>query len=322
MRVFDIAAGAPWAIREQNLKIILDIAQRAKTPDMEAVALKKTERGDGTVLELRGSVAVLNIIGPIFRYDNLIAQLVGGISVQTLARGLGVALEHPKIKSILLNIDSPGDELAGISNLSKTIIQARSHKPVWAYVGNIAASGAYWLASAAQKIVVADTSALGSIGVIATIRDDVAVQGGAKTYRFISSVSPFKRPDLETDEGRGTMQEMVDDLGHVFVNAVARNRGTTTENVIADFGRGFLRTAKKAVVVGMADKIGTFEGALASLQRTAQQWRTPAAAASAKTNARAPDLAALVLRAAERIAKEAQLIPKSEIREHCSVLIG
>jgi hypothetical protein len=81
-----------------------------------------------------------------------------------------------------------------------------------------------------------------------------------KRYRFISSISPNKRPDLETDEGRASIQVIVDDLGAVFAKAVADGRGISIERVISTFGQGGLVVAARAKEAGMIDEIGTLEG--------------------------------------------------------------
>ncbi len=275
MRAFDFAAKQHWAIRAEHdaddgvqapkLKRILDIAARAHEPDFEAVAQKLADRSDDEgILDVRGNVAVLNIIGPIFRYANLFTWISGATSVEMLAKRFAEVRDDPAISAIVLNIDSPGGEVAGISELSKAIYDAREKKTIVAYADDLTASGAYWLASAASKIVASDTAELGSIGVVATIVDR-GPRDGVKSYQFVSSVSPKKRPDLETEEGRATMQQRIDDLATVFVAAVARGRGVSEDTVASDFGRGGVLIASKAVEAGMADEIGTFEGVIESL---------------------------------------------------------
>lgn len=276
MRAFDLAAKQHWAILSQHgaegdveaphLKRILDIAARAHEPDFEAVVQKLADRTDEAgVLEMRGSVAVVNVVGPIFRYANLFTWISGATSVQDLATAFRTAVDDPAVKAIVLNIDSPGGEVAGIAELATAIFEARKAKPIIAYADDLTASGAYWIASAASRMVTSETAELGSVGVVATIVKR-AEPNGSKTYQFVSSVSPGKRPDLETDEGRAAIQQRVDDLAAVFVGAVARNRGVSQAKVLADFGRGGVLIASKAIAAGMADEIGTFEGVLAALE--------------------------------------------------------
>lgn len=268
MRAFDFAADQPWAIREENLQLILDIAQRAHQPDFEAVATKRGKAADERgIVEMRGDVAVVNVTGPLFRYANLFTEISGATSIENLAVEFGKAVENQAVRAIALNIDSPGGEVAGVSELAQAIYDARGKKPVMAYVDDLAASGGYWLASAAQRIIAGDTARLGSIGVVATYSERVQREG-VKTYQFVSSVSPKKRPDLGTPEGQSLVQSMVDDLAAVFVSAVARNRGVAEEKVISDFGQGSVLIASKAVAAGMADQVGTFENLIAELQKS------------------------------------------------------
>jgi capsid assembly protease len=267
VRAFDFAANQPWAIREENLQFILDVAQRQHQPDFEAVAMKRgkamDERG---MVEMRGDVAVIKVTGPVFRYANLFTEISGATSIENLAVEFAKAVENPAVRAIVLNIDSPGGEVAGVSELAQAIYAARERKKIMAYVDALAASGGYWLASAAEGITAGDTAQLGSIGVVATYTERQQREG-VKTYQFVSSVSPRKRPDLATEEGKSQVQSIVDDLAAVFVSAVARNRGVSEEKVISDFGKGGVLIASKAVSAGMADNVGTFEGLIAELQK-------------------------------------------------------
>jgi len=268
VRAFNLASGAPWVIQPQSLQQILDIAARVHEPNWEAVALKRADRVMNDVLEMHGSVAVVNVIGPIFRYANMFTAISGATSIEILARSFGAVVDDPKVSAILLNVDSPGGEVAGISELARAIYAARQKKTVWAYVDDLAASGAYWLAAAAERIIVSDTSQIGSIGVITTMTEEPKNVGGRKLYTIVSSQSPAKRPDPETDEGMAILQATVDDLANVFVEAVARYRAVSTARVTEKFGLGFVIGAAKAVAVGAADDIGTFEEVIRELSKT------------------------------------------------------
>src|SRR5690606_21790544 len=149
--------------------------------------------------------------------------------------------------------------VSGINEFAAMV--AASPKKTVAYVGNMAASAAYWIASAADEIVIDATAQLGSIGVVMGWIDDSRAmeKAGYEEIEFVSSQSPNKRPDHKTDEGRAVIQQEVDDLAAVFVAAVAENRGVTTDKVITDFNRGGLLVGAKAVAAGMADRLGSFE---------------------------------------------------------------
>lgn len=205
---------------------------------------------------MRGDTAVLEIEGPIVRRDSLLAEVFGFTTIDSLAADFATALSANAVRRILMLIDSPGGGTAGVWELGEQIFEARGGKPIVAYVGSLGGSAAYWLASAAQEIVVSTTAAVGSIGIVGAVHipeeDDRVV--------VVSSQSPRKRLDPRTEEGRTQLQQHVDDVAQVFVETVARNRGVSTEKVLSDFGGGWLKVGRKAVAAGLADRVGNFEG--------------------------------------------------------------
>ena len=102
--------------------------------------------------------------------------------------------------------------------MASIIKEARNEKNIVAYISGIGASAAYWLASAAGKIMINDTALVGSIGVILT-----ATKGTDKgIIKIRSSQSPFKQPSPENSEGKEQLQKMVDDLANVL--AIVQSR--------------------------------------------------------------------------------------------------
>lgn len=264
MRIWNRVAGEPWAITEPALQTILDIANREnEAPEAVAARLGRELRNTHTVTE-RDGVAIVPVVGPLFRYANLFTQISGATSYEILAQDLNVALENPAIKAIILDIDSPGGEVNGVSELAGMIFQARGRKPIVAYASGDAASGAYWIASAADKIVVSETSALGSIGVVALYRRKDG-KDAASVVEIVSSQSPNKRPDPSTEEGRTRLQARIDAMAHVFITTVARNRNLSPAVVMDNFGGGDVMIGAAAVAVGMADRIGSLERLIAEL---------------------------------------------------------
>jgi capsid assembly protease len=207
---------------------------------------------------MRDGVAILDIIGPIFRYANLFTQISGATSIEQTALDFRTALDDSRVRAIALHIDSPGGALAGVSEFAKQVRSAR--KPVVAYVSGTAASAGYWIASAAPWVVMSDTAIAGSIGVVAGLR----VDKDEHLIEIVSSQSPNKRPDPRTDAGRMQLQRMVDDLAQVFVNAVAEYRRVTARIVVNDFGAGGVLVGSHAVAAGLADQVSTLEDVIAS----------------------------------------------------------
>ena len=270
MRAFEAAVSAPWAMMPERLEELLTIAAREHEATPEALeAYRGTQLARAERATRRGDVAIINVDGPLFRRANLFTEFSGATSYEVLRLDLQTALDDTSVRSIALNVDSPGGEVNGVDELAKAIYAARGIKPITAYVGGMAASGGYWIASAADRIVVSDAALLGSIGVYMAIRDTSQRDEarGERKIEFVSSQSPDKRPDYSSDEGRARIQRTVDQLAEVFIAAVARHRGVDEEQVVAKFGRGGVEVGQAAVDAGMADAIGTFEGVLADLSK-------------------------------------------------------
>lgn len=268
-RLIAKCAAEPWAIDEQWLRVLEGIALR-EGEGPEAVAARLGRPLDNArTATVRDGVAVIPIIGPIFRYADDFTEISGATTTEAIGQDLGAALSDSAVHGILLDINSPGGQADGINGLAEMIREAAegSGKPVWSYVGGNGLSAGYWLAAAAGRVVVDRAAKLGSIGVVMAVQDDAPInrEGAPKRHRFVSSQSPNKRPDLNSEAGRSTYQELVDDLAEVFISAVAGFRSVSRETVLDRFGRGSPLIASKAIVAGMADAIGSYEGAIAKL---------------------------------------------------------
>jgi ClpP class serine protease len=267
LRAYTTITSVDWAMTQDYLDLFVAVALRESDP-IEAV-----ERRLGRPLNnardvtVRDGVATIPVIGPIFRYADFFTMISGGVTVETLAQDLTAALDDPAVRSIVLHIDSPGGEINGMHELADMIYAARDAKPITAYVGHLGASAGYWLASAAGRVVADATAMLGSIGVVSVMRDPAKTT--SKDLEFVSSQSPHKRSDPTTDAGRAVIQARVDALADVFIADVARFRGVSVATVAESFGRGALLVGAAAVVAGMADALGSYEGTLAALSAPA-----------------------------------------------------
>lgn len=262
-KTLEYLASRPWAITPEAWEVGRRIVLRETEPTPVAVEQRPGRKMDGAEgVTIRDGVATIRVVGPIFRYADWFVELCGGATVETLAKDLKAALDNGAVRGIVLDLDSPGGEATGIAELAAQIRAGTGVKPIVAYVGGTAASAGYWLASAASEIVVAPTAILGSIGVVMGYprkRDD------PKSLEFVSSASPMKRPDVDSEAGRAEVQRTVDALADVFVATVAEYRGVPPETVLSDFGRGGVLVGSVAVSAGLADRVGSYESVLAEL---------------------------------------------------------
>ena len=265
-RAFQAVASTPWAISTEALDQIINISNRANDhPEelvnrLEMLAAKTGDKiAETHYATVRGSVAVLNVVGPIFRYANLMTDMSGALSLEILSKDFARAEADETIEQIVMVYDSPGGQVTGISEFADMIRGAR--KPVIAYVDGMAASAAYWLASAASKVYVSKTAELGSIGAVYGI--DTREREGV--VKIISSQSPLKQASPNTEAGREELQARVNTLAQIFIEGVAENRKVPVAKVLEDFGRGGIRIGEEAVKLGMADAVSTFEAVIAGI---------------------------------------------------------
>lgn len=231
--------------------------------DFSAISAKDDDHLTNTRrATIRDGVAIVPVIGPIFPRSNIMTVLSGATAISTLAKDFQVALDSDSVHTIILNMDTPGGEITGVSEFAQMVYSARAKKDIVTYVYGWGASAGYWIGSASKEIVVADTAEVGSIGVVAGYVDDreAMKKRGLEEIEIVSSQSPNKRLDPKTAEGRDQIQTTVDQLAGVFISAVTKHRGIQEDEVLQNFGRGGMVVASRAVQLGMADKIGGLEG--------------------------------------------------------------
>ena len=244
----------PWAITEPGLQTIIDIVAGAND-DWEAVAAKIGKPLQHTrEVTVRDGTAIIPVAGPIFRYANLFTEYSGATSISVLAKDFRTAEEDPEIEKIILVLDSPGGQASGVAEFADQI--RASNTEVVAYVDNFAASAGYWIAAAADKVVVNKAAEVGSVGVVFSTR----LRKNTGEVHIVSKVSPDKVQAPGSAEWTASLQKRADDLAEIFVTDVAGFRNVTREKVITDFGQGGLLLGQNAVDAGMADEVGTFEG--------------------------------------------------------------
>jgi capsid assembly protease len=183
-----------------------------------------------------------------------------------ITKALERGLADPDVKGIAFVIDSGGGEVAGNFDLVDRIFAARGVKPIRAFAAEFAYSAAYSIASSADKITVARTGGVGSIGVV-TMRIDRSAQleaAGIKVHLIHYGKNKVDNYDTVplSDEAKARIQERVNELGEIFVNTVARNRGLDADAIRATEASTY--TASQSTSNGLADDIGSLEDAVAA----------------------------------------------------------
>jgi ClpP class serine protease len=253
------------ALRSELTPADYETFHRLSTDEREEYRAQAGDAPSGTkYTRISGNVGTLFIEGPIVPRADFFTEISGLVSVESLASEFAALEDNPRVESIVLSMDSPGGDITGISDFAQQI--AAASKPTTAFVAGMAASAGYWIASAADRVISTDTGIVGSIGVVSTIR----VRKDENAIEIVSSQSPFKRLDAETQEGRDKIQTLVDELADVFVDTVAGNRGVSRETVLEDFGRGDVMVAARARGAGMIDGMGTMAAVLDTIRTGSQ----------------------------------------------------
>jgi protease-4 len=204
-------------------------------------------------------IARVDVTGPIFDADETVEQLKR-------------YAEDDRIKAIVVRIDSPGGEVAPSQEIYDQIRTIRREgKPVVASMGSIAASGAYYVALAAEKIYANPGSITGSIGVIAQFPNvqELVAKVGVK----VTIVKSGKHKDLGnplrdlTPEDKELIQGVIDDVYQQFLDAVAESRDID-RTAVGEFADGRIFSGRQAKAMGLVDELGSLEEAILATARS------------------------------------------------------
>ncbi len=209
-----------------------------------------TGSNESRILTIAGNTAEIAVKGLITARPDFFASLFGGgnVTYNEIISALAIAEQDGNITETIFAIDSPGGHFDGLFSLLAAMESAE--KPITARVSNVAASAAFAVAAAADKIEAADKATrFGSVGVVATLHTD------SNEVRVASTKAPKKAPDVTTAEGKSIVRDEIDPLHDVFVEAIAAGRSTTVEKVNAEFGQGATLLATEALSRGMIDSI-------------------------------------------------------------------
>jgi len=204
---------------------------------------------------------------------------VNYIGEKSMNRALKEARENKDIKAILLRIDSPGGSALTSELIWREIELTKKVKPVVVSMGNVAASGGYYIACNADKIFAENTTITGSIGVFgmlpnfSTLSEKIGIHTvQVTTHTNSADYSPFVPL---TDRYRTFTQESIERIYKTFVNRVATGRKMTFEQV-DEIAQGRVWTGAEALKIGLVDKIGGMDDALAEAAKLAKikEYRT------------------------------------------------
>ena len=253
-----------WYGTQESYDLLADA--KLKVSAMLKSSPKMAEYEMPSLLEMEGDVGVVNIKGSLINGSAGFMRLFGVTGYDDIAEALLEAVKDSKVKSIMLSVASPGGSAKGVKPLGEFLKNVGQVKPVNVHAEDIG-SAAYWLGSAGGHITLDEMGMAGSIGALVVHTDETKAldQMGIKKTVIRAGVNKALANPYEvlSDEARAGLQEMVDDARDMIVNQVADNRGVTSATVQSQMGQGKEFMGAKALAVGLVDRIGTFQDALA-----------------------------------------------------------
>lgn len=247
-------------------KIIAGIVIGLVLVSLAAAMAIKGDTDTAADRQVREQIAVVRIEGPIVS-STPVGFAAGGVAAaDQIVDELKQARENPEIRAVVLRLNTGGGTTVGSDEIGQEVERVRkAGKPVVASMGEMAASGGYWISAKADKIVANPSTLTGSIGVIIQITKlkELYEKIGVETTNF--TTGPYKdmgatNKEISPEEAK-IFQSLIDDSYEEFVKVVAegRNMDIARAKTLAD---GRIYSGKQAKEVGLVDELGNFQEAV------------------------------------------------------------
>ncbi|HQC42037.1 MAG TPA: signal peptide peptidase SppA [Verrucomicrobiota bacterium] len=211
------------------------------------------------------------------------------VSPGVIEKQLEKAGKDPKVRAVILRVDSPGGEAFACDLIAAQVqrFQRLYEKPVVAWINSMGASGGYYVSAPCQWVIAHEMSVVGSIGVIASsynyreLLDKVGVKPMVyKSGRLKDMLSPSRKEEDITSEEKAMMQNLIDKMFARFKNVVKEGRTQESRQELAgarplaenweEYADGRILLGGEAYEVGMVDELGGEEEAIAAAKRLAK----------------------------------------------------
>lgn len=196
------------------------------------------------------------------------------IGSEKISKAIRKARTDDKVKAVVLRVNSPGGSSLASDVIWREVMLTKKVKPVIVSMGDVAASGGYYIACAADSIIAEPNTITGSIGIFAVLpnlqkffNDKLGITfDGVKTGKY-ADLGDVSRP--LTPEERAILQKSVNHGYDTFTKHVAEGRKKTQE-YINSIGQGRVWTGEQALKIGLVDRLGNIDDAVASAAKKAK----------------------------------------------------
>lgn len=261
-----------WAGTEESFNSYLVALKTASGLDIKAYMDDDEEDEEAPrLLTKQGNVGVVSIRGPLVPSAPWYARYTGITGYDEIRSALIAAANDPDIGAVLLDINSGGGAVAGVTDVADLVgmIDAKV-KPVHTYSDGMIASAALWVGASARDLQIGKVTEAGSIGVLTVLKSmsryykemgiDAEVLRSAEFKAMGHPLDPI------TDKAKAEIMDQLMQMDAMFNEHMADARGTTVELATEKFGKGRVFIGQRAVEVGLADAVSTFDAVISSLQ--------------------------------------------------------
>ncbi len=267
--ILGFALEHPWAITRPMLSVIQDILLRrveggsADPAEINAALVNRKNLPQ----PMAGSVAIIPVYGVLAPRMNMLTEISGGTTFEKLTAQLRESVANKSVKTILLDVDSPGGNIAGMTEFAREIMRARTKKPVVAQAQYLMGSAAFVISSAATEIIAAPSAKVGALGVYTFHDNNTEALAKLGIKRTMIGAGTGKTDGAEgtalSEEGLARIQTIVDDAYASAIDTVVKGRGQgmSAEKARNDW-KAHIYSAQEALSNGMIDRIATLDETL------------------------------------------------------------
>ena len=185
----------------------------------------------------------------------------GYVVVDRWVERFNALVSDDRVGAIVIDVDSPGGSAYGVTEAARAVFAARGSKPIVSVANPMSASAGYYIAAAADEIVVTPSGEVGSVGTVVLHLDTSKAdeQAGLKWTIIKEGKFKWEATGFEplSDEARSFIEKRVHDYYAMFVGDLRKFRRGANTKAPSDFGGGRMYGAADAVEMGLADRIGT-----------------------------------------------------------------
>lgn len=261
-----------WAGTEEAFAGYLLAMQRVAQMDAAAYGASSSEDEEPSrLLSKQGDVGVISISGALVPGAPWYAKYANVTGYGEIRQALVEAATDPEIGAILLDINSGGGAVNGVTDTADLIRNIDTNvKPVHTYSDGMMASAAYWTGSSARRMDIGKVAEAGSIGVITVHQEMTKMMERIGITPTVMRAGEFKAlghpMEALTDKAKATIQGQLDQMYRMFVGHVADRRGMSYEATDAQMAQGRVFIGDRAVAAGLVDGVSNFDAVITRIQ--------------------------------------------------------